>query len=193
MHLHAAVGKLVSRPAQATTVSGSPQPSRLFFVTDRTTGIRFLVDTGAQVSVIRPHPADLYRHSSVELVGANCTTIKTYGERSLTLNLGIRRSLPWVFIIADLPQSIIGIDFLRHFNLMVDPVGHKLIDRLTTCETRGTPADVPSVSPLSYVPISSCGSLRISGVVQTAGYSTSGDYRHCTSYRHARSTDTLSP
>ncbi|VDP95603.1 unnamed protein product [Echinostoma caproni] len=35
---------------------------------------------------------------------------------------------------------------------MVDPVGHKLIDRLTTCETRGTPADVPSVSPLQYIP-----------------------------------------
>ncbi|VDP32186.1 unnamed protein product [Echinostoma caproni] len=67
------VGKLDSRPAQATTVSGSPQQSRLFFVTDRHTGIRFLVDTGAQVSVIRPRPADLHRLSTVELVAAGLT------------------------------------------------------------------------------------------------------------------------
>ncbi|VDP45033.1 unnamed protein product [Echinostoma caproni] len=86
------------------------------------------------------------------MVAANCTPNKTYGERSLKLNRGIRRSLPWVFIIADPPQSIIGIDFLRHINLKVDPVGQKLINRLTTCETHGTPSTVPSVSLLLYFP-----------------------------------------
>ncbi|VDP91674.1 unnamed protein product [Echinostoma caproni] len=148
----ATFGKLLSRPAQVTTVSGSPQRSRLFFVTDLHTEICFLVNTGAQVSIIRPLPADLHRLSSVELVPVNRTPIKTYGERSLTLNIGIRRSLPWVVITAHPPQSIISIDYLRHFNLIVDTVGHKLIDRLTACETIGTPATTPSVSPLWYTP-----------------------------------------
>lgn len=145
-------GKLVSRPAQATTVSGPSRPSRLFYITDATSGTPFLVDTGAQVSVVRPRPEDLRSTSSISLVAANQTPIKTYGERSLTLNLGIRRSFTWVFIIADLPQSIIGIDFLRHFNLMVDPVGHKLVDRLTTLETIGTPTSEPSISPVLMRP-----------------------------------------
>ena len=40
---------------KATDVAG-PHHSRLFFITDRNSGVRFLVDTGAQVSVIPPPP-----------------------------------------------------------------------------------------------------------------------------------------
>ncbi|VDP76989.1 unnamed protein product [Echinostoma caproni] len=138
------IGEPVSRPVQAMTVSDLPQPSCLFFVTDRNTGIRSLLDTSAQVGVIRPRLADLHRISTGDLVTANRTPIKTYDERLLTLNFGIRRSLPYVFIIADLPQNIIGIDFLRYFNLMFDPVGHKLINHLITCETIGIPTTTPS-------------------------------------------------
>ncbi|VDP93374.1 unnamed protein product, partial [Echinostoma caproni] len=129
----------------ATTIS-------LFFVTDRHTGIRSLVYTGAQISLIRRRPAEIRRLSTVALVGEYRAPNKIYGERSLTLNLCIRRSLPRVFIIADFPQSVIGMDFLRHFNLMVDLIEHKLIDRLTTCENHGTPTTVPSTSPLLYDP-----------------------------------------
>ena len=39
----------------ATSVTGH-NPSRLFYITDRSTNLRFLVDTGAQVSVIPPTP-----------------------------------------------------------------------------------------------------------------------------------------
>ena len=145
-------GKLVCGPAPVAAVSGASKPSRLFYVVDRDSGTRFLIDTGAQVSVIRPRPEDLRSASSVNLVAANQTPIKTYGERSLTLNLGLRRSFTWVFIIADLPQSIIGIDFLQHFNLMVDPSGYRLVDRLTTLTTTGRPTTESSLSPVLLQP-----------------------------------------
>ena len=41
----------------ATSVTGQ-QPSRLFYVTDSLTGLRFLVDTGAEISVIPPSASD---------------------------------------------------------------------------------------------------------------------------------------
>ena len=45
------VGKRQGQVLMATSTPGLP-PSRLFFVTDRCSGLRFLVDTGAEVSVL---------------------------------------------------------------------------------------------------------------------------------------------
>ena len=45
----------------ATSVSGQ-QPSRLFYVTDSLTGLRFLVDTGAEISVVPPSALDRKHH-----------------------------------------------------------------------------------------------------------------------------------
>jgi len=36
------------------------------------------------------------------------------------LNFGLRCSLPWVLVIADVQKSILGINFLKHFDLLVD-------------------------------------------------------------------------
>ncbi|GFU52272.1 transposon Tf2-11 polyprotein [Trichonephila clavipes] len=36
------------------------------------------------------------------------------------LNLGLRRPFIWTFIIADVSSPIIGADFLKHFNLLID-------------------------------------------------------------------------
>ena len=67
------------------------QPNHLFYVTDKTTGFRFLVDTGAEVSVIPPSPADRkHRQDSFTLRAVNHISIATYGQYSLTLNLGLR-------------------------------------------------------------------------------------------------------
>ena len=46
--------------------------NHLFYVTDRNSGLRFLVDTGAQVSVIPPSPADRqHRLDNLSLQAAN--------------------------------------------------------------------------------------------------------------------------
>ncbi|GFT25965.1 gag-pol polyprotein [Trichonephila clavipes] len=44
----------------------------------------------------------------------------TYGMVRKELNLGLRRPLSGTFIIADVSSPIIGADFLKHFNLLID-------------------------------------------------------------------------
>ena len=101
----------------------------LFYVRDAHTNTRLLVDTGSEVSVISTTPADRRRSTDPRtLTAVNNTSIRTYGQRSLTLNLGLRRALPWIFIIADVQKPIIGADLLRHYGLMVDMHQHRLID-----------------------------------------------------------------
>ena len=126
------VGKLPGQPLRATNVTGL-HPCRLHYVIDSSTHLRFLVDTGAQVSVIPPSPSDKkFAHSTLTLQAVNNTPIRTYGTRSLTLTLGLRRQLRWVFVIADTDTPILGADFLRHYNLVVDLARHRLSDATTT-------------------------------------------------------------
>ena len=141
------MGKRPGRTLAATGVSG-PTHSRLFFVSDAHTNTRFLVDTGSEVSVIPPTPAD--RRCSPDpltLMAVNHTPIRTYGKRSLTLNLGLRRSLPWIFIVADVKKPILGADFLRHFGLLVDMSKHKLTDTHTHLQVQGILSSDISPSP----------------------------------------------
>ncbi|GFU86145.1 hypothetical protein TNCV_368031 [Trichonephila clavipes] len=46
--------------------------------------------------------------------------IPAYGMVRKELNLGLRRPFIWTFIIADVSSPIIGADFLKHFNLLID-------------------------------------------------------------------------
>ena len=131
----------------ATHVTGQ-LPSRLFYVTDRTTCLRFLVDTSAQVSVIPPSRTDRKnRQANLVLQAVNDTAIATYGTRSLTLDLGLRRAFWWVFVIADVATPILGADFLRGYNLLVDMRCDRLSDAVTSMAVKGIRAQVSSISP----------------------------------------------
>jgi len=57
--------------------------------------------------------------------------------RSLTLDIGLRRTFRWVFVVADIPQAIIGADFLYHFGLLVDLRNDTLIDSTTQLCVQG--------------------------------------------------------
>ncbi|CAE1310342.1 unnamed protein product [Acanthosepion pharaonis] len=105
--------------------------SRLFYIRDENSGYLFLVDTGAQISVIPAKPNMLNRKTDYTLQAANGSSIQTYGETSLTLNLGFRRSFPWVFTIAQVRTPILGADFLAHFNLFVNMSSLSLEDKTT--------------------------------------------------------------
>ena len=139
--------KLPGRTLMATSVAG-PTHSRLFYVTDKVTGTRFLVDTGSEVSVIPPslsdrrHPPDKFT-----LTAVNNTSISTYGKRSLTLNLGLRRSFSWIFIVAEVQKPIIGVDFLRNFGLLVDMRQCQLSDATTHLYVQGIISSGTSPSP----------------------------------------------
>ncbi|BHF65222.1 hypothetical protein SprV_0200823200 [Sparganum proliferum] len=99
---------------------------------------RFLVDTGAQISVVPPTPVDRRSPSpGLHLQAANSSPISTFGSRSLTLNIGLRRSFSWIFVIADVPRAILGSDFLAEFDLLVDCRRSCLLDRTTGLSVRG--------------------------------------------------------
>ena len=87
-------------------------------------------------------------------MAVNNTPITTYGQRSLTLNLGLRRSLPWIFIIADVQNPILGADFLRRFGLLVDMKQRQLSLTFTSREfSLPTPLRVrPSVQSTLTIP-----------------------------------------
>ena len=71
------------------------------------------------------------------LQAINNIPIPTYGTRSLTLNLGLRRIFHWAFILADVKRPILGADFLHHFSLDVDVKNHQLLDGLTNLRVQG--------------------------------------------------------
>eukprot|EP00795_Rhopilema_esculentum_P017777 gene17777-biopygen6616 len=148
---HFVVGKLPSQRLAATSPTGHQHNSRLFYITDRTTGTRFLVDTGADVSVFPLSPAEKRHLSSLILQAVNQSTISTYGEKSMTLDLGLRRTYRWIFI-ADIPTPILGADFLAHYGLKVDVRNRTLIDTTTSLSIRGISSSASSPSPVFCFP-----------------------------------------
>lgn len=115
-------------------------PSHRLCVTDLNSGLRFLVDTGANVSVI-PVPKRPYTNrvcDNYNLYAANGSVIRTYGTKNLELNLKLRRSFTWNFILADVKQPILGADFLSHYKLLVDVNRRKLIDSVTSLNVIGS-------------------------------------------------------
>ncbi|BHF58520.1 hypothetical protein SprV_0100147200 [Sparganum proliferum] len=118
---------------------------RAFYVCDNVTRRRFLMDTGAQISVVPPTPVDRRCPSpGLHLQAAKCSPISTFGSRSLTLSIGLRRSFSWIFVIADVPHAILGSDFLAEFDLLVDCRCSCLLDRTTGLSVRGlTPFNDP--------------------------------------------------
>ena len=141
------VGKRKRQHIMATKCADN-ETSRLFYVTDRNLRAKFLVDTGAMVSILSANTADKRRHPApLKLQAVNGSPINTYGITPLTLDLGMRREFTWKFIVADTPASIIGIDFLRHYNLMVDSRSNKLVDGVTNLSINGIRTSQSSPHP----------------------------------------------
>lgn len=106
-------------------------------VADHNTKIKFLVDTGADVSVIPRLNKDNNVNREFTLYAANGTEIHTFGTKLLDLDLNLRRRFQWKFIIADVKQAIIGVDFLTHFDLLIDVKNNRLIDAKTKLSSSG--------------------------------------------------------
>jgi len=100
-------GKLGSahRPPTLYVVNNSTR----VHINDQHSGKLFLIDTGAEISVI-PYSYGSRQPSDVHLTAANGTRIKT-----LVLDLGLSRPFTWTFEMADVSRSIIGADFLHYF------------------------------------------------------------------------------
>ena len=82
--------KLHGRSLVATSVAGPFPRGRLFYIQDRSTSLRFLVDTGAQVSIVPPTRAERStQQGNYCLQAINGSEIQTFGQRSLTLDIGL--------------------------------------------------------------------------------------------------------
>ena len=136
------IGKRPGQSLAATSATGH-QPSHLFYVTDHSTGLRFLVDTGAEISVIPPSRTER-KH---QLQAVNNIAIATYGRHSLTLDLGLRLTFRSVFVVANVKNPILGADFLQHYCLLVDVHQSRLSDALTQLKVQGIVCQDSSPSP----------------------------------------------
>ncbi|GFV24893.1 retrovirus-related Pol polyprotein from transposon 17.6 [Trichonephila clavipes] len=113
----------------------SQHTSRLFLL-DRKSGQKFLIDSGSEICVIPPSPTmNKSPQSNFSLFAANNTKIPAYGMVRKELNLGLRRPFIWTFIIADVSSPIIGADFLKHLNLLIDLKKKRLVDVETSLFT----------------------------------------------------------
>lgn len=138
-------GKLTVTLAAAET--GVTNTSHRLFVTDRVTRTTFLVDTGANISVLPKRKGCHEKPLPFQLYAANNTVIPTYGEKTLELDLCLRRAFKWNFIIADVSKPILGADFLKHHHLIVDIKNRRLIDGKTHLTTNAQicAANIPTV------------------------------------------------
>lgn len=131
---YACFGKLNTALAEAGT--GAKNVSHRLFITDRNSRLPFLIDTGANVSVIPKRRGMKVAPTSFQLYAANNTKIPTYGEKTMVLDLKLRRPYSWKFVIAAVSKPIIGADFLKHHNLLVDIGGRCLIDKVTNLSVK---------------------------------------------------------
>jgi transposase InsO family protein len=148
-------GKLVSRGGVISVI----RPGKLFYITDSASKQNFLVDTGSTFSILP------FRSSSPQsgprLTAANGRRIACWGHRRAAVILGgVHYS--WKFLRAAVRFPILGADFLRHFNLLVDVAGCRLLPAAAVstpspsagnyvaaaiADVAGCTAAVPSSSP----------------------------------------------
>lgn len=146
------VGKLHGQPEVAANVC--PSSTGRLFVTDRSSKMQFLIDTGSDLCVF-PRSASKTPciQTKYTLNAANGSVIHTYGPLQLNLDLGLRRNFSWKFIIADVSKPIIGIDFLSFYNLLIDCRRHRLIDGTTslsiTVPRHTVPDDIASIKTVA--------------------------------------------
>lgn len=127
------------------TRAGGHQTSARLHVFDKVTADTFLIDTGAEISLLPVGDTSSKIPNNFKLLAANNTPIHTYGDQFRTLHLGIR-PITWNFCVADVPHPIIGADLLKHYGLLPDLQNRRLIDPKNNTFTRGAIRHVSVIS-----------------------------------------------
>lgn len=125
--------------------------NRLLYARDRVSRRHFLVDTGAEISVLPATRADkLSSSQGAWLTAANGSSIRTFGKRTVSLQFNKRR-FQWTFTVAEVSQPLLGADFLRAHSLLVDVKGQRLIDSsdFTSIGVRSITTAVPHLDSIA--------------------------------------------
>ena len=113
------VGKLVYRHEDVRTLPAGPSTSSpLIYLQDSLSSRSFLIDSGASVSVF-PDPGSSGEDSGVKLLTADGFSLSCSGSRVIPLRFGKYR-FEWPFQLAPVAIPILGADFLKHYNLLLD-------------------------------------------------------------------------
>lgn len=120
-------------PTVLAANSGMEKHTRRLFIKDRNNRLNFLIDSGADLSVVPfTFYNSLHKDPNFYLSAANGSVINTYGIKLIDVDLGLRKTFKHNFILADVNRPIIGADFLAKFGLLVDLKGKQLIDSQTS-------------------------------------------------------------
>jgi len=103
-------------------------PAGLLFLTDTTHNLRFLVDSGASLSIL-PHQSAA-QPSGPPLLGVDGQRIPTWGSRDLSVSFG-GQTYPFKFLLAAVATPILGMDFLTHFDLTIHPKRRQVLHAAT--------------------------------------------------------------
>src|SRR5215470_8795448 len=147
-------GKRVCQRRTEVNLAGNINSAHLIRIYDPVTMFNFLLDTGSSASLVPKclvSPKTLASTPDRFLYAANGSAIPVFGEISLTVSLQLRRSFTWIFVIADVTQPILGIDFLSHFDLTIDTKQGTLRDNLSSISTLGL-STTTQVHGISHMP-----------------------------------------
>lgn len=135
---------------------GADERGKLLFIKDSLSGLRFLVDSGSQKSLVHstgPRMSD--PGGGPLLSAANGSPIETFGTKRTTVCFH-GREFEWDFVVASLTVPIIGADFLCAHGLLVDVANRRLIDAVTFATV---PCKAGGVGPVMHANFSASGDI----------------------------------
>ncbi len=107
---------------------------------------RFLVDTGASFSIFPHLSSD--PGSGPALRNPSGEAIPCWGEKKLAVKFSGCR-FEWAFLLAKVNFAILGADFLKHFNLIVDLVANQIVDAVSLQRFAAGPPAATDAPPAS--------------------------------------------
>ena len=113
------------RVGNVVTASNKNPLIKLF---DPISSVTFVIDTGSQISVLPVKRKMSHVLHSGFVHSADGSKIPTFEKVELDLSFNLDRVFKWKFIRASVQHPILGIDFLRHFDLTIDVKRNCLID-----------------------------------------------------------------
>ena len=105
-------------PIRMKTIDIGPFGSKRLHIREISSGSIYLVDTGLEISLL-PTDSNILKQCPNDLVlfAANNSRVLTFGERSATLNVNLRRPIKWNFCVVAAPYPILGAGLLVNYHL----------------------------------------------------------------------------